>query len=74
MAQPKPRFLNFQHRKAARAPPGAFKLLGWSSEAKVTPVGYAVGPPITGQLTLKGIPVMGLVDTGASVTCLGFSV
>ena len=33
-----------------------------------------VGPPITGQLTLEGIPVLGLVDTGASVTCLGFNV
>ena len=38
----------------------------------MTPVGCAVGPPITGQLTLKGIPVLGLVDTGASVTCMGF--
>ena len=40
----------------------------------MTPVGCAVGPPITGQLMLGGIPVLGLVDTGASVTCLGFSV
>ena len=40
----------------------------------MTPVGCTVGPPITGQLTLEGIPVLGLVDTGASVTCLGFSV
>ena len=40
----------------------------------MTPVGCAVGPPITGQLTLEGIPVDGLVDTGASVTYLGFSV
>ena len=40
----------------------------------MTPVGCAVGPPITGQLTLEGIPVLGLVDTGASVTCLGFNV
>ena len=40
----------------------------------MTPIGCAVGPPITGQLTLEGIPVLGLVDTGASVTCLGFSV
>ena len=31
-------------------------------------------PPITGQLMLEGIPILGLVDTGASVTCLGFSV
>ena len=40
----------------------------------MTPVGCAVGPPITGQLTLEGIPVLGLVDTGASATCLEFSV
>ena len=40
----------------------------------MTPVGCAVGPPITDQLTLEGIPILGLVDTGASVTCLGFSV
>ena len=40
----------------------------------MTPVGCTLGPPITGQLTLVGIPVLGLVDTGASVTCLGFSV
>ena len=39
----------------------------------MTPVGCAVGPPITGQLTLEGIPVHGLVDTDASVTCMGFS-
>ena len=49
-------------------------LLEGSSEAKVTPVGCAVGPPITGQLNLEDIPVLGLVDTGASVTCMGFSV
>ena len=40
----------------------------------MTPVGCVVGPPITGQLTLEGIPVPGLVDTGASVTCMGFLV
>ena len=38
------------------------------------PVGCAVGPPITGQLTLEDIPVLGFIDTGASVTCMGFSV
>ena len=37
-------------------------------------VGCRVGPPITGQLTLEGIPVLGVVDTGASVTCLGFDI
>ena len=63
-----------RHMKAIKAPPGAFKLLGGSPEAKVTPVGCVIGPPIAGQLTLKGIPVLGLVDTRASVTCLGFSV
>ena len=57
-----------------KLPSGAFKLLGGSPEAKVTPVGCAVGPPITSQLTLEGIPVLCLVDTGASVTCMGFSV
>ena len=40
----------------------------------MTPVGYAIGPPITSQLTLEGIPVLGLVNTSAPVTCLGFSV
>ena len=40
----------------------------------MTPAECTVGPPIAGQLTLEGIPVLGLVDTGASVTCLGFSV
>ena len=47
------------------------QLLEGSSKAKVTLVGCAVGPPITGQLTLEVIPVLGLVDTEASV---GFSV
>ena len=49
-------------------------LLEGSPEAKVTPIGCAVGPPITGQFNLEGFPVLGLVDTGASVTCMGFSV
>ena len=74
MAHQEVRFSSFLHQTATRAPPGAFKLLGGSPKAKVTPVGCTVGSPITGQLTLEGIPVLGLVDTGASVTCLGFSV
>ena len=49
-------------------------LLEGSPEVKVTPVGCLVGPPITGKPNLEGIPVLGLVDTGASVTCMGFSV
>ena len=40
----------------------------------MTPFGCTLGPPITGQLTLEGIPVLGLVDTGASVTCLGLAI
>ena len=54
--------------------PTPARLLEGSSEAKVAQVGCMVGPPITGQLTLEGIPALGLVDTGASVTCLGFNV
>ena len=49
-------------------------LLEGSPEAKVTPVGCEVGPPITGQLNLEGIPVLGFINTGASVTCMVFSV
>ena len=55
-------------------PQRAVKLLEGSPEAKVTPVGCAVGPPITGQLNLEGIPVLGLVGTSASVACMEFSV
>ena len=63
------------HRRwRPKLPSCPFKLLEGSPEAKVTPVGCAVGTPITGQLTLEGIPVLGLVTTGASVTCMGFSV
>ena len=45
-----------------------------SPGAKVAPVGCAVAPPISGLLSIEGIPVKGLVDTGASVTCLGFAI
>ena len=37
-------------------------------------MGCRVGLPISGQLALEGIPVLGMVDTGASVTCLGFNI
>ena len=40
----------------------------------MAPVWCAVGPPISGQLTVEGIPVLGIVDTGASATCMGFSI
>ena len=40
----------------------------------MAPVGCAVAPPISGQLSIEGIPILGLVDTGASVTCLEFAI
>ena len=40
----------------------------------MAPVGCAVVLPISSQLTIEGIPVLGLVDTGVSVTCLGFAI
>ena len=40
----------------------------------MAPVGCPVAPPISSQLSIEGIPVLGLVDTGASVTCLGFAI
>ena len=40
----------------------------------MAPVGCAVAPPISGQLSIEGTPVLGLVDTRASVTCLGFAI
>ena len=58
----------------ALMPPIAFKLTEGSPKAKVAPVGCAVAPPISGQLSIECIPVLGLVDTGASVTCLGFAI
>ena len=54
--------------------PTPARLLERPSDTRVAQVGCRVGPPITGQLTLEGIPVLGLVDTGASVTCLGFDI
>ena len=40
----------------------------------MAPVGCAVALSISGQLSIEGIPVLGLVDTGASVTCLGSAI
>ena len=40
----------------------------------MAPVGCAVAPPISGLLSIESIPVEGLVDTGASITCLGFTI
>ena len=59
---------------SSNAPPLQLNLTEGSPKAKVAPVGCAVALPIPGQLSIEGIPVTGLVDTGASVTCLGFAV
>ena len=56
------------------APPVQLNLTEESPGAKVAPVRCAVAPPISGLLQIEGIPVEGLVDTGASVTCLGFAI
>ena len=40
----------------------------------MAPVGCAIALPISGQLSIEGVPVTGLVDTGASITCLGFAI
>ena len=68
---PAARCVTLQHLLRQPAPA---RLLKRPPGTKVAQVGCRVGPPITGQLTLEGIPVLGLVDTGASVTCLGFDI
>ena len=73
-AQPGDKSWSSLQQMVNQAPSVAFKLLGGSPKAKVAPVGCAVGPHISGQLTVEGIPVLGLVDTGASVTCMGFAI
>ena len=65
------RMLRQQAQEPAREPPRG-QILTRSPKPKVAQIGCTVGPPISGQLTIEGIPVLGLVDTGASVTCLGF--
>ena len=67
------RMLRQQAQEPAREPPTG-QILARSPKPKVAQIGCAVGPPISGQLTIEGIPVLGLVDTGASVTCMGFDV
>ena len=59
---------------SSTTPPVQLNLTEESPGAKVAPVGSAVAPPISGLLSIEGIPVKGLVDTGASVTCLGFAI
>ena len=61
------RMLQQQAQEPAREPPRG-QILARSPKTKVAQIGCAVGSPISGQLTVEGIPVLGLVDTGASVT------
>ena len=64
--------LRQQAQEHTRGPPRG-QILTRSPEPNVAQIGYMVGPPISGQLTVEGIPVLGLVDTGASVTCMRFN-
>ena len=59
---------------SSNVPPLRVSLTEESPGTKGALVGCAVVPPISGLLTIEGIPVTGLVDTGASVTCLGFAI
>ena len=56
-----------------REPPRE-QILAKSPQPKVAQIGCMVTPPISGQLIIEGVPILGLVDTGASITCLGFDV
>ena len=67
------RMLRQQAPEPTREPPMG-QVLARSPQPRVAQIGCAVGPPISGQLIIEGVPVLGLVDTGASVTCLGFDV
>ena len=67
------RMLQQQAPEPTREPPRG-QILARSPQPKVTQIGCTVGPPISGQLIIEGVPVLGLVDTGASITCLGFDV
>ena len=59
---------------SSNMPPIRLNLTEESPGAKGALVGYVVAPPISGLLTIEGSPVTRLVDTGASVTCLGFAI
>ena len=79
IAQPVQFYSAFSGSKHAPTPADRLENKYWScrnprTTPNLTPVGCTVGPPIPGQLNLEGIPVLGLVDTGASVICMGFSV
>ena len=67
------RMLRQQAPEPTRDPPRG-QILAKSPQPKVAQIGCMVGPPISGQLIIEGVPVLALVDTGASVTCLGFDV
>ena len=61
---------------SSNVPPLRVSLTEESPGAKVAPfhVGCVVVPPISGLLSIEGIPVKGLVDTGATVICLGIAI
>ena len=67
------RMLRQQALEPTREPPMGL-ILARSPKPKVAQIGCVVGPPISGQLIIEDVPVLELVDTGASVTCLGFDV
>ena len=63
--------LRQQAPEPTREPPRG-QILARSPQPEVAQIGCTVGPPISGQLIIEGVPVLGLVDTGTSITCLGF--
>ena len=67
------RMLRQEAPEPTREPPRE-QILARSPQPKVAQIGCIVRPPISGQLIIEGVPVLGLVDTGASITCLGFDV
>ena len=67
------RMLRQEVPEPTREPPRE-QILARSPQPKMAQIGCIVKPPISGQLIIEGVPVLGLVDTGASITCLGFDV
>ena len=67
------RMLRQQAPEPTREPPRG-QILAMSPQPKVAHIERTLGPPISGQLIIEGVPVLGLVDTGASLTCLGFNI
>ena len=67
------RMLRQEAPELTREPPRE-QILARSPQPKVAQIGCIVKPSISGQLIIEGVPVIGLVHTGASITCLGFDV